>query len=809
MRDILEVCESLHMGGSPGITADFIGKSSIWVENTYEKEETDLVKRILYEAVTKTAPGQLSVIGYDSDLSGIFAPFSALSSGGEKVLKLIQNEEELKTYLGYIRQNIQSVQNVIQGREETLTRFRRNTGRAVEGYTLVVLSLDMGVLDEEIRAKLAMLMRRGPASGVTFLIFSTLDIDMETQSRQEAIRKVKAFAPNLSLFSVRRGKITAEGAENGQADMEALPAETIIQTCETYMEEARKASLPTVGFEELEIHGRREEWTSCSVEGLTFSIGKWGVNDVNITIGDEVNQRHNVLITGAVGQGKSNLISVIIHSLCLRYSPEELRLYLLDFKEGVTFKAFSNIGKKDYLPHAEALGLESDPEFGLAVLYALYGEYQRRMNILKEQNVKSIRELREKDKTVKMPRIVAIIDEFQMMFGEDMQNGPKIAELLEKSVRLFRAAGIHFILASQTLAGNLFLAQKREAIFSQVPIRIALKNSLEESRQTLAMNNSAAAFLRPREAVVNLDYGEISQNRKCVVAYADERYLEPLRRGWWERRGKDSRPPYVFESDRRITVSECIEEIRKRRSAGAVPAACVGEQISVQGKPVLLPVPPEPGRNIAVIGASDEDCSVGDGILQSIAVSLALQHPAGDARFVFCDFSSEEPYEKRYPAFARLMETCGYYLEFLAGSEFEDAVKAWNEEAPEKNGEVLYLFGSGMDKWQYEPDLYGQGTVLKTFVEKGPYRGMHFIGWWVKASFYTAQVAGLGSSDAFNSKIFLRADERTVQSLGSPFLRWKSRANRALVCDEVEFEEAVTLIPFAPVTPEDISAFKI
>ena len=86
---------------------------------------------------------------------------------------------------------------------------------------------------------------------------------------------------------------------------------------------------------------------------------------------------------------------------------------------------------------------------------------------------------------------------------------------------------------------------------------------------------------------------------------------------------------------------------------------------------------------------------------------------------------------------------------------------------------------------------------------------MHFIGWWVKASFYTAQVAGLGSSDAFNSKIFLRADERTVQSLGSPFLRWKSRDNRALICDEVEFEEAVTLIPFAPVTPEDISAFKI
>ena len=83
-------------------------------------------------------------------------------------------------------------------------------------------------------------------------------------------------------------------------------------------------------------------WTESSVDGLTFCVGKYGINNMEITIGDEINQRHNAVITGAVGQGKSNLISVIIHSLCMRYSPRELQMYLLDFKEGVTFKAFSN-----------------------------------------------------------------------------------------------------------------------------------------------------------------------------------------------------------------------------------------------------------------------------------------------------------------------------------------------------------------------------------------------------------------------------------------------------------------------------------
>ena len=50
--------------------------------------------------------------------------------------------------------------------------------------------------------------------------------------------------------------------------------------------------------------------------------------------------RPPALVTGAVGQGKSNLIAVLVHSWCQRYSPSELELYLLDFKEGVTLQAF-------------------------------------------------------------------------------------------------------------------------------------------------------------------------------------------------------------------------------------------------------------------------------------------------------------------------------------------------------------------------------------------------------------------------------------------------------------------------------------
>ena len=118
----------------------------------------------------------------------------------------------------------------------------------------------------------------------------------------------------------------------------------------------------------LEIEKDEQTWAQSSAEGITFSVGRYGMAPITITLGDEVNQRHNVLITGAVGQGKSNLISVMVHSLCHRYSPDELQLVMLDFKEGVTLQRLAEQQDGTFLPHARVLGLEADREFAVAVL---------------------------------------------------------------------------------------------------------------------------------------------------------------------------------------------------------------------------------------------------------------------------------------------------------------------------------------------------------------------------------------------------------------------------------------------------------
>lgn len=237
-----------------------------------------------------------------------------------------------------------------------------------------------------------------------------------------------------------------------------------------------------------------------------------------------------------------------------------------------------------------------------------------------------------------------------------------------------------------------------------------------------------------------------------------------------------------------------------------MPVALIGDRVSLDGEKIALPMIHEPGRNIAVFGTPDEDCNQAAGILQSAAISLAAQHPEGHARFLFCDFAGEEQsYERKYPRFASIMENLGFSIENITRANFSDTLQELMDNPAESD--TVYLFGSTMDRWECETDPFSQGTPLKNLVENGPARRIHFIGWWVKTSKFSTQVSGYGNTDAFNTKVFLRIDERTIQSLTNPFVRWTSQTNRGLIIDDVEYSEEITFIPYAPVSAEDVTAF--
>src|SRR5262249_21359794 len=204
----------------------------------------------------------------------------------------------------------------------------------------------------------------------------------------------------------------------------------------------------------------------------------------------------HVLVAGKTGSGKSTLLHALICNLALCYSPDEVELYLIDFKKGVEFKTYAT----HELPHARVVAIESEREFGLSVLQRLDAELKLRGDRYRERGVQDINGFREAGGG-RLPRILLIVDEFQEFFVEDDKLSQDAAQLLDRLVRQGRAFGLHVLLGSQTLGGAYTLAR---STIDQMAVRIALQCSEADAHLILSDDNSAARLLtRPGEAIYN------------------------------------------------------------------------------------------------------------------------------------------------------------------------------------------------------------------------------------------------------------------------------------------------------------------
>src|SRR5438045_3885018 len=88
----------------------------------------------------------------------------------------------------------------------------------------------------------------------------------------------------------------------------------------------------------------------------------------------------HALIAGKTGSGKSTLLHALITNLTMWYSPDEVEFFLIDFKKGVEFKTYAT----HQLPHARAIAVESDREFGLSVLQRLDAELGQRGGLFRK-----------------------------------------------------------------------------------------------------------------------------------------------------------------------------------------------------------------------------------------------------------------------------------------------------------------------------------------------------------------------------------------------------------------------------------------
>lgn len=196
---------------------------------------------------------------------------------------------------------------------------------------------------------------------------------------------------------------------------------------------------------------------------LMFALGK---NLVGEAVCDNLAKGPHYLVAGATGSGKSVCLNVMITSLIMRYSPEELRIILVDPKQ-VEFSVY------EHIPHLMIDGIIYEPKKVIAVLTWAYAEMERRFKMFKESggmvvDIDAYNEYVASDTVAKMPRIVIIIDELaDLMQSCKKDLEARICALAQKA----RAAGIHLVLATQRPSVDVITG----TIKANLPSRIAFK----------------------------------------------------------------------------------------------------------------------------------------------------------------------------------------------------------------------------------------------------------------------------------------------------------------------------------------------
>ncbi len=228
-----------------------------------------------------------------------------------------------------------------------------------------------------------------------------------------------------------------------------------------------------------------DEYRNAKPNSLMFAIGK-DVEGRNVC-GNIVKMKH-LLVAGSTGSGKSVCLNAMLVSLICKYSPEDLRIILIDPKK-VEFAVY------DGLPHLMINEIIADAQKAVMALNWAIKEMERRYELfqLKTKGGVSVRDIdeynanRTEDEN-KLAKIVIVVDELADLMSVAKKD---IEDRIQRLTQKARAAGVHLVIATQRPSVDVITG----VIKSNLPTRIAFRVIQEVDSRTIVDTSGAEKLL--------------------------------------------------------------------------------------------------------------------------------------------------------------------------------------------------------------------------------------------------------------------------------------------------------------------------
>ncbi len=758
--------------------------------------------------LTSIPPGRVRFTLIDPvGLGQNFAGFMHLTDYDEALVnsRIWTSPEQIDQRLADLTEHMETViQKYLRNEYETIDDYNRQAGDLAEPYRfLVIADLPTGFSDESLK-RLSSIATTGARCGVFTLVFRDTRVaaaagthldDLEAHSTNLVFQD-EHFIWRDDIFS--RFPLTLDTAPD---------EDHLTRVLHQVGEKAKLAKRVEVAFSAI-APAAAEFWSRRADRDLQAPIGRCGATRLQtFLLGRGVAQ--HALVTGKTGSGKSTLLHALISNLSMWYSPAELELYLIDFKKGVEFKTYASHD----LPHARAIGVESDREFGLSVLQRIDAEMSRRGELFRAQGVQDLASYREAAGK-SLPRTLLIVDEFQEFFSEDDKLGQDAALLLDRLVRQGRAFGVHVVLGSQTIAGSSGLSR---STIGQVAVRIALQTTEADSQAVLADGNSAARLLsRPGEAIYNDAGGLVEGNSPFQVAWLPDNQRDEYLDAVTQRHrtsGIAAPSAIVFEGNipADIRKNPRLAAALDDRRIAVSPKIWLGEPVAIK-EPTAVTFRRQSGSNVLLIGQAEEQALA---IMAAGIVSLAGQQPAETAFYILDGSATDSP------SCGVLATVAGMTPQHRKNVEYRNVPEAMNELAEELkrrqddtagNAPSIFVFILGLQRYRVlrkseESFGFGGGDEQaapdpgKQFAElltEGPAVGIHVLAW-VDTMVSAERAINRNLMREFDNRILFQMSAADSSNLiDSP------AANRLGACRALAYsEEQGTLEKFRPYAMPD------
>jgi S-DNA-T family DNA segregation ATPase FtsK/SpoIIIE len=345
------------------------------------------------------------------------------------------------------------------------------------------------------------------------------------------------------------------------------------------------------------------DWDSAKEHAkIPLALGK----DVyGKTIIADLAQMPHLLVAGTTGSGKSVCINALIASMLFRFTPEELRLVIIDPKM-VEMQAYQS------MPHL-AFPIVTDPKKVLLALRWLIDEMERRYRMFARVGVRNIVgfNARPKKKTqkelddeaaesgvspdrarrstdaadatpIKVPRdneqevpdripyVVVIVDEL----ADLMQTAPADVEnAIARITQMARAAGMHVIVATQTPRADVITGVIKANIPSRIAFQVASKIDsrviLDENGADRLLGQGDMLYLPPSASRLIRAQGVLVTDNEihAVVEFVSKQSPPAFDTAMHEKLQSTSTPEEEVTAEDEELVEKCIEIIRQEKRA--------------------------------------------------------------------------------------------------------------------------------------------------------------------------------------------------------------------------------------------------